>query len=214
MIRISQDNKETQRIETFSDGVFSIIITLLVLELKIPEIGNEVDLKIFLVKQWPSYIAFFSSFFTILILWINHYALFLLIQNADNKFIYINGILLFLVSITLFTTALVARYINTDEASLVMFIYALQFLLCNIVFNILWNVVKNHKTTISYNIHHKVLKTMTDSYLLGLPGYGLAAIIAWNYPFVSFGICSAFWIFWATLTIRIKKSAVKEFLKQ
>ena len=66
----AEDTKETLRIEAFSDGVFAIAITLLVLELKVPaDLAPDESLLRALVHSWPSYAAFLVSFATILIMW-------------------------------------------------------------------------------------------------------------------------------------------------
>jgi uncharacterized membrane protein len=69
-----EDTKETLRIEAFSDGVFAIAITLLVLELKVPpDLKPHESLLRALLQSWPSYAAFLVSFATILIMWVNHH---------------------------------------------------------------------------------------------------------------------------------------------
>jgi uncharacterized membrane protein len=67
------DGKEPSRTEAFSDGVFAIAITLLVLDLRVPQLeesASSVELAHALLKRWPSYLAFVTSFATILIMWI------------------------------------------------------------------------------------------------------------------------------------------------
>ena len=70
--------KETGRLEAFSDGVFAIAITLLALELKVPhfDAGGNMTARLIsgLDGQWPSYFAFLTSFFTVLIMWVHHHA--------------------------------------------------------------------------------------------------------------------------------------------
>ena len=77
MFRNKESLSETNRIEAFSDGVFAIAITLLILEIKVP---NEEQLKSgllhALLEKWPNYLAFFIGFFTILVCWINHHYMF------------------------------------------------------------------------------------------------------------------------------------------
>ena len=86
---------ETARIEAFSDGVFAIAITLLVLDLKVPrELGQDRTLEQALVAQWPAYLAFVSSFMTILIMWVNHHRMFTLIGRSDDRLLFYNGLLL------------------------------------------------------------------------------------------------------------------------
>src|SRR6267154_1601546 len=105
--------KETGRLEAFSDGVFAIAITLLALELKVPhlESGGRVTsaaIAAGLANQWPSYFAFVTSFFTVLIMWVHHHAIFRLVQRADVTLLFANGFLLMLVTVVPFPTAVVA----------------------------------------------------------------------------------------------------------
>ena len=84
-----------RRTEAFSDGVFSIAITLLILEIKVPPfIGqSNQELAWALFSLWPSFFAFVGSFATILVLWINHHGLFTLAEHATPKCLFANGFL-------------------------------------------------------------------------------------------------------------------------
>ena len=75
-------DNETQRLEAFSDGVFAVAITLLALSLQVPSGPEPLSEK--LLKIWPSYVGFAVSFFTILIMWLNHHRLFRLIHKHDE----------------------------------------------------------------------------------------------------------------------------------
>ena len=83
----------TQRIEAFSDGVFAIAITLLVLEIKVPHADGPEALWHALAGLWPSYVAFLLSFFVILIMWINHHELMRMVRAASYPFLFANGFL-------------------------------------------------------------------------------------------------------------------------
>ena len=72
----------TERLEAFSDGVFAIAITLLVLEIAVPEEQTS-GLAHALAAQWPTYLAYAVSFFIIGIIWINHHAVFSVFERAD-----------------------------------------------------------------------------------------------------------------------------------
>ena len=105
--------KETGRVEAFSDGVFAIAITLLILEIKVPKLPHEsppAALAEALLALWPSFLAFLLSFFAILIMWINHHRLFELIRKTDSIFMMLNGFLLMLVTVVPFPTAVLAEY--------------------------------------------------------------------------------------------------------
>src|ERR1700733_6269644 len=107
--------KETGRLEAFSDGVFAIAITLLALELKVPAIWEtngkytSEALAAGLAHEWPSYFAFITSFFTVLIMWVHHHAIFRLVKRVDVTLLFANGFLLMLVTVVPFPTAVVAE---------------------------------------------------------------------------------------------------------
>ncbi len=99
------------RFETFSDGVIAIAITLLVLEIKIPE-PVDGSLARGLIEEWPSFAAFAVSFFTIGIFWINHHVFFRYVEAIDHGIVLINLVLLMWISLWPFTTALLADYLR------------------------------------------------------------------------------------------------------
>ena len=82
----SSGERETDRLEAFSDGVFAFAITLLVLGLKDPTSGNNVSLFQGLLGEWPTFFAFVTSFTTILIMWMNHHNMFNYISRIDREF--------------------------------------------------------------------------------------------------------------------------------
>src|SRR5258707_10148411 len=95
--RVSEQNgapNETAGIEAFSDGVFAIAITLLILEIQVPPQTPHGSLRTALVNLWPSYLAFLASFMTIGVMWLNHHRLFTLINKKDDGLIAFNLLLL------------------------------------------------------------------------------------------------------------------------
>src|SRR3989442_7071973 len=99
----------TSRLEAFSDGVFAIAATLLVLELRVP--AESTDLGGALLRLWPAYAAYLVSFLTIGIIWVNHHILLEHCKRVDRRFLYLNLLLLIAVGIVPFPTALVGQYI-------------------------------------------------------------------------------------------------------
>jgi uncharacterized membrane protein len=105
----------TTRLETFSDGVFAIAITLLVLELiQMLHLKTQENLLKTFWHNWEPFLAFFIGFVTILICWINHSYALKYIHKVDDKFMWVNGFLLFMVTLTPFPTAILAELINVD----------------------------------------------------------------------------------------------------
>ena len=100
---------ETARVEAFSDGVFAIAITLLILDVHVPAPGLG-PLRTALARQWPTYIAFLISFAFIGIMWVNHHRLFNHIRRSDNTLMFLNLLLLLGVCVVPFPTALLAAH--------------------------------------------------------------------------------------------------------
>src|SRR5690349_6121492 len=93
-------NKETSRLEAFSDGVFGFAITLLVLDIHVPTVANGQTLSQVLAADWATYLAFLIGFFTILICWINHHFMFDYIFKSNSKLLLLNGFKLLVVTFT------------------------------------------------------------------------------------------------------------------
>jgi uncharacterized membrane protein len=88
------EEKETGRLESFSDGIFAFAITLLVLGLHDPVQAASSNLFKGLLNEWPEFFAFLTSFLTILIMWVNHHHMFNFIRWVDTRFMFLNGFLL------------------------------------------------------------------------------------------------------------------------
>lgn len=130
---------DTGRLEAFSDGVIAIAITLLVLEIKVPTATDGgADLADQLAHQWPSYAAYVVSFLTIGVIWINHHATIRRIRAADHTVLVLNLLLLLLIGILPWTTALLAEYLREPDGNqLTAMIYGASFLLLTGVFYLL-----------------------------------------------------------------------------
>jgi uncharacterized membrane protein len=139
----------TNRLEAFSDGVFAIAATLLVLELHVPPPGSG-PLWPQLLAQWPSYAAYAVSFVTIGIMWVNHHALFALIRRVDRPILFLNLLLLLGVSITPFPTALLGQWIGDEEGSHVAAaLYGALFFLTGMAFGAIWFYALAHHDLIT-----------------------------------------------------------------
>lgn len=128
---------ETGRVEAFSDGVFAIAITLLVLDIKVPS-GSAGPLGPALRSEWPFYAAFLLSFAFIGIMWINHHRLFTQIQRSTNTLMVLNLLLLLGVTVVPFTTAVLSAYLATGEAKTAALLYNATYVVIAIFFNLLW----------------------------------------------------------------------------
>jgi TMEM175 potassium channel family protein len=192
--------KETGRLESFSDGVFAVAITLLVFTLQVPHLPGAISVPALgsaLLAQWPSYLTFMTSFATILIMWASHHGLFKLVYKADTPFLFANGLLLLLVTVVPFPTSLVAKYLITPAASLACAVYAGVFVVINVAYNLLWWAAMRQRRLLHPAVTSRQVKRLTRNQLLGLPLYLLATLLAFWNPYVSLGLCSCLWIFWA-----------------
>ena len=177
-----QEN-ETVRIESFSDAVFSIAITLLVIEIKVPshEQVDQVGLWHALLNLWPSYLAFVTSFATILVIWIQHHWIFALTIRYDHALFYLNGLLLLLVTFIPFPTALLSEYLLDHEAKVAANIYTGIFLAISLSFDLLWRHVSKYllrKDAVPQKKEDAILITSHYRYasLLYLGAFGISFI--------------------------------------
>lgn len=182
---------ETGRIEAFSDGVFAIAITLLILTVKVPKSSDlgEVGLVSALLAQWPQYLAFVTSFATILAKWINHHRIFTYIERSDHTLLYWNGLVLLLVTFLPFPTALMAEYLQHPQGNVAGAVFAGTFVAITFVFKGLWRYVSNNGNLLAQNIHpddiEQINKRLRFSPLLYLGPF----VIAFVAPKVSVGLC-------------------------
>ncbi|NML56992.1 TMEM175 family protein [Chryseobacterium cheonjiense] len=205
--------KETVRIEGFSDAVFAIAITLLVLDLHMPnensvKSGNE--LLHFLKNQWPSFLAFFLSFFSIFIMWVNHHKIFKQIYSRNSGIMFSNGLILFLVSAVSYPTSLLAKFFNGEASAVVVAIYTGIFVLINLAYNLLWFVASRNKKLLRPGISDVAIRKIQNNYLFGFPVYLIALICSFKAPAVALILILGLWIFWALSSGKIEMGIKNE----
>src|SRR6185436_21165114 len=111
------ENKSLNRLEAFSDGVFVIAITLLILDIKFPHGGVESSLWDRLLALWPFLVAFVLSFFVILVTWITHHDLIRLVRESSRPLQLANGFALLYVTFIPFATGVLAENLTGPEVS-------------------------------------------------------------------------------------------------
>ncbi len=127
------------RLEAFSDGVLAIAVTLLVLEIKVPDAGQGA-LSQQLGALWPSYVAYAVSFLTIGIMWVNHHRMTSALRGVDHGLVYRNLALLGMVSFLPFPTAVLADYLTEggSNAQAAAAFYGLTMVAVSVAFFFLW----------------------------------------------------------------------------
>src|ERR1700712_4358993 len=181
----------TNRLEAFSDGVFAIAITLLVLELKVPEPGSG-ELGHELLAHWPSYAAYVITFITIGIIWINHHAAFSRLRSVDHSILMLNLLLLLTVSVLPFTTALMAAYLKEGEGErLAAGIYGASLLVMGGAF-VLTNrqILLKRARLLKEPIPPERARRLFHYAALGQIPYVLAVALAIVSPYVTLAICA------------------------
>jgi uncharacterized membrane protein len=112
---------EASRLIGFSDGVFAVVITLLVLDIHVPT--EKIRLQDLLKEQGPNYLMFVVAFVMIGIKWLNHHRLFALIRRVDTVLNILNLFLLLGICVVPFTTAIIAKYMTTPDAAFASMAY-------------------------------------------------------------------------------------------
>lgn len=194
------DEKETGRLEAFSDGVYAVAITLLALDLQVPKLGNSASgaaVAAALLRQWPSYLAFITSFFSVLIMWVSHHAIFKLVQKTNARLLFANGFLLMITTVVPFSTSLVTQYLQYPAAKVACAVYGATFVLISLAYSLLWHGLRQDRTLFRPDASREVIARIDHNYRVGPPAYALATAGAFVSPYVTIAICTGLWLFWA-----------------
>ncbi|MBV8956066.1 MAG: DUF1211 domain-containing protein [Solirubrobacterales bacterium] len=187
------------RLEAFSDGVFAVAITLLVLDLKVPAPGGRHSLGHELAHMWPNYLALAISFITIGIIWINHHAMIARLREPDHMILTLNLLLLLSVVVLPFATSLFAEYLREGRGqSLASAVYSGAFTVMAILFYALNRhilVVKPH--LLARDIPYARRRQILTRGFTGVIPYVLATALAFVSPYITLGITSALALFYA-----------------
>jgi uncharacterized membrane protein len=177
-----------KRIEAFSDGVFSIIITLLVLDLRVPRLDalHGGSLGAALLDLWPTYAAFVLSFLQVGVVWANHHTMFHYIFRSDHKLLVYNLLLLLGVAVLPFTTAVLSEYVRGDAAQrrLAAQIYSGALMVVGVMFNVIWQHALNAELVHPRSDQHR-LYALRRHWLLAPVLYAAAFALAFVDVYVS-----------------------------
>jgi len=186
---------ETSRVEAFSDGVFAIAITLLILEIKVPPAGSGA-LPRDLLRQWPSYFSFLISFAFIGIMWINHHRLFTHIARCDDALLILNLLLLLGVVVVPFPTAVLATHLGQSDQLTALILYNSTYLFIAVFFNLLWRYASSDKRRLlAKDVNSPSVQRISRQYAfgpilylvcLGLSWLSAAASLALNFALACF----------------------------
>jgi uncharacterized membrane protein len=174
----SRRPSESARVEAFSDGVFSIAITLLVLELAIPVIKGGFEKQ--LVDEWASYIAYLAAFANIGVLWMGHHTAFNRLRAVDAGLLWRNLVLLLTVSVVPFPTAVIAsafRVGNEQDQAAAVVAYAIVGMASGVGWLLVFSYVRGHPNLMDPDTDPRFFR-LTEPFVT-LVGYGISALIGW-----------------------------------
>jgi len=179
----------TGRLEAFSDGVFAIAATLLVLEFTVkskPGLGDQ------LLHLWPAYLAYATSFLTIGIIWMNHHFCVEQLARVDRTLMFLNLLLLLTVAFLPFPTRLVATHLEHgggEQAA--VYVYDATFVLMSVVFNTWWRYASTGRRLIAEGIPDSAVRAITRAFAPGVPMYSAVFLLAIWSPLASVALTFA-----------------------
>jgi uncharacterized membrane protein len=190
-------HSDTSRMEAFSDGVFAIAITLLVLEIGVPHVGAGESLGEAVRHLWPSYFGYVVSFLTIGVMWINHHAMFKDIDRQDHTLLVLNLLLLMGISFLPFPTAVVAAYMRDSSHQLTAALtWGVTLFVISIAFQALWLYASIDRRLIDEHVSDARLRVRTRRYLPGPLMYAAAIGLAFVHPWISLALYGLYALFW------------------
>jgi len=182
---------EKSRLEAFSDGVFAIVITLLILDIRFPEVAYD-QFSTALVSLFPRILAYVMSFIIIGLYWVVHHSSMHAIKKTDRGFLWLNILLLLGVSFIPFPTSLLGRY---PFQAWPIVIYGLTLIACNAVGYVMLVYVWYHPHLAIPEFNKKYLRSHTPVYIVVNGAYLGAILLAHSFPLLSYMIYLAVIIF-------------------
>jgi uncharacterized membrane protein len=175
---------EKNRLEAFSDGVMAIAITLLVLDLVVPTREQIADNKHTLAQAlgalWPSFAAYVVSFLIIGIIWVNHHTLFGMLARVERVLLFVNLLLLMLVSVIPFPTRLLAEYLTagTRDSHVAAAIYSATMLATAVVYTSLFALATRRADLLAPGVDADAVRRSLPRFGLGVGVYGLTVVLS------------------------------------
>ena len=180
------DNRwDTAWTESFSDGVFAFAITLLVVDIQVPESAFN-HLWRGIADQWPSYLGYATSFLTVGGIWLAHHGIFRRLQYANRRVMHVNLALLMAVAFLPFPTRLVAEAIRdaSAERAAVIF-YGTWLLVISLVFSALWGAVASDRSLLKPEVSENEVNAIARATTPNLGFYLGVIVLAFIAPKVA-----------------------------
>jgi uncharacterized membrane protein len=187
------------RLEAFSDGVLAIAITLLVIEIRPPELHQGERLAPELWAQWPSYLAYLVSFLTIGVIWLNHHRVFEQVVRVDGPLLLLNLNLLLWTALIPFPTAVVAEHLRDggEAARTASALYSGVLLLMGLAFGALFAWVTHTDRLLRRLPPPGVVRAARLRFTLGLVVYAAALALSWVSASLALALCGLMALYYA-----------------
>ncbi len=195
--------KKTGRLEAFSDGIFSVAITLLAIEIGIKEYQNPTNTNLWqnITEKWAEYFTYFNSFATILLVWIGHHKIFDRIWKANHGVFLLNGLVLLFVVLFPFPTKIVGQFIGTQAVNTAVAFYAGFtgiIVLCMLFLNL--GIISHPQNIIASGKNLPWFATQIKQQIIAICIYASASVIAFFSPSIALSLTFLMWVFWAIIT--------------
>jgi len=195
--------KQTSRLEAFSDGIFGVAITLLAIEIGIKEYegANNANLWKKILDRWPEYFSYFNSFATVLLIWMGHNKVFKRLRVANHWIILLNGLILLFVVLFPYPTKTVGSFIGTEAENTAVAFYAgftgsitLTMLFLNIY------ILRNKRFLLDPVKSISWFKGQIKGQIIGVLAYASITMLAFYFSRIALGLTFFMWVFWAIAT--------------
>lgn len=173
---LEENERDTNRLEAFSDGVIAVAITLLVLDIHVPPFNSQVTLLHELLNGSVAYLGYVTSFVVIGLFWANHHYMFKYIQRTNHTLLLINTLTLMCLVFIPFTTALLVEHFYDAYRNTAAVVYSGSLLLTSIFYNILWRYASARYRLVDQELAPSTLAQMSRRYLLSIPLYSLTVL--------------------------------------
>jgi uncharacterized membrane protein len=184
---VAKSKATPERLGAFSDAIFAVIITIMVLDLRPPTQPTLAAL----LPLWPAALSYAVSYLFIAIVWVNHHHLLRFAEHATPRLIWVNFAHLFMVSLVPFSTAWIA---DTKLAAVPVFVYAAVFVLVNLAYNPFeWHALASASVE---EISARTQRFAKIRPLFTLGTFVIAMLVALKFPSLGFGlICCALLVY-------------------
>jgi TMEM175 potassium channel family protein len=200
------------RLEAFSDGVFAIAITLLVIELHGPELEPGESLASGLWAQWPSYVAYLVSFLTIGVIWLNHHRVFTQVVRVDGPLLVLNLNLLLWTALIPFPTAVVAEFLGQggEHAETAVAVYSGVFVVMGLSFGALFGWITHDDRLLDRLPPPEVVRAARLRFTLGEAVYLVALGLSFVWPPLALALHAAMALYYAFDQASVPASSAEE----